>query len=85
MNISYNVFVPERPARWGQKSDEALAIEAFIITKGKKNMCFEYETKDEAKKKLSGISAYKRKKSHADLYDAFRIENRIYIVKKGDK
>lgn len=85
MNISYNVFLPERTERGGQKSKEALALESFITMKDKKNMCFEYETKDEAKKKLGLINRYKRRKNHADIYDAYKVNNRIYVVKKEKK
>lgn len=85
MNISYNVFLPEKPARRGQQSAETLAIASFITTKDKKNMCFEYETEEEARKKLANIGAYKRKRNHANIYETYRINNRIYVVKKEKK
>lgn len=82
VNIKYNVKLPER--KGPTKSDEVIAIESFIGTK-MKNMCFEYETTDEAKKKSSTIAAYKRKMGHKEIYDNFRLENCIYIVRKEQK
>lgn len=84
MKIIYNVKVPERKRRYAEKSDEVLAIESFIISKSK-NMCFEYETVDEAKKKYNSVRSYRRKSGHQDIYDMFRDDNRIYIVREGTK
>lgn len=54
MNISYNVMVPEKKRGFGQKSDEVIALESFLTTK-MENMRIEYETEEEAKKKLATI------------------------------
>lgn len=83
MKISYNVTVPER-RRIGAKSDEMIAIEGFIIGK-MKNMCFEYETIEEAKKKAASIQSTRRKMNHQNIYEAFRNENRVYIVRNLGK
>lgn len=81
MNIRYNVQLPEKKAfRGGAKSDETIAIEAFLAGK-MKNMCFEYETCDEAKRKASAVQSFRRKHNHKDIYDAYRCENCIYIVR----
>ena len=85
MNISYNVKVPERKFfRGGMKSDETIANEGFLVSK-MKNMCFEYETVDEAKKKVASIQTYRRKHEHKEIYDAFRNENKIYIVRNSTR
>lgn len=82
VNIKYNVPLPERKCfRGGRQSDEVLAIEAFLRMKEKKNMCFEYEAEDEAKKRLSCIQAYRRKKGQKDAYDAYRAEKSVYIIR----
>lgn len=82
MQIKYNVALPERRGGGGQreKSDEALAIDSFILSKTK-NMCFEYESVEEAKKKLSVVTYYKRKNHHQGIYNHYRVENCIYIVR----
>ncbi len=79
MQIRYNVQLPEKPNhRVCAKSDERIAIEAFLIGK-MRNMCFEYETVIEAKKKLSSIRSTRRNKGEEDIYDAWRKDNCIYI------
>lgn len=82
MNISFNVKLPERKVFRGNahKSDEVLAIENFI-TGTYKNMCFSYDTPEEAKKKLNSISAYRRKNNHAGIYEVWRNENNLYVVR----
>lgn len=89
MNIQYNVKLPERKNNHNrQKSDETLAIESFLIG-NMKNMCFEYENEEEAKKKYSSVRSNRRTKGHQDFYELFRDENRIYVVRlnaeKGKK
>lgn len=81
MNISYNVLVPERK-RWnaGRKSDEVAAIEVFLSGK-MKNMRIEYDTVDEAKKRLSTLQCYRRKNNLKNILEIFRDEKDIYIVK----
>lgn len=82
MNVKFNVKVPERKSFKGwKKSDETIAIEGFLAGK-MKNMCFEYDTNEEAKKKLGSVQALRREKKHQTIYDAFRNENCIYIVRK---
>lgn len=82
MNVKFNVKVPERKMFKGwAKSDETIAIEGFLAGK-MKNMCFEYDTPEEAKKKLGSVQALRRKENHQAIYDAFRNENCIYIVRK---
>lgn len=80
MQIKYNVALPERRGRQNEKSDEALAIDSFILSKTK-NMCFEYDSVEEAKKKLSIVTYYKRKNNHQGIYEHYRVENCIYIVR----
>lgn len=81
MNIKYNVKLPERKVfRGGVKSDEIIAIEGFL-TGSMKNMCFEYETPEEAKKKLSAVQSYRRRENHKELYEVWRSEKCIYVVR----
>lgn len=82
MKISYNVKLPERPVTRAQKSDEVLALENFLLSKTK-NMCFEYEQEDEAKRRCNTLRSYRRKNNHQEIYDLFRIENKLYIVRGG--
>lgn len=82
MEISYDVELPERKLFRGRmKSDEVLAIEAFLKMKGKKNMCFEYGADEEAKKRLSAIQSYRRQKNQKEAYDVYRAGKCVYIVR----
>lgn len=56
MKITYNVQAPDR--RGFAKSEEVKAIEDFLTSGNAKNMCFEYDTKEEAKNKLATISGH---------------------------
>lgn len=81
MQVKYNVRLPEPRQRAWQKSDEVIALEGFLVGK-MGNMCFEYETLEEAKKKMAHIRAYQKKKQHEGIYDYYRVEKCIYIVRK---
>ncbi len=86
MNISYNVYVPEKKFFGRGKSAETAAVDGFLSMKSKQNMCFEYDTPEEAKKKMSTVRNYSREHRLNEKIDIFRDENRIYIVKKeGEK
>lgn len=82
VEIKYDVKLPEKKSfRGAVKSDEILAIETFLKMKGKKNMCFEYEAEDEAKKRLSSIQSYRRRENQKEVYDVYRAEKCVYIVR----
>ena len=84
MEIKYNVQAPPKKSfNGGTKSEEIKAIEDFLTSGNAKNMCFQYNTPKEAKSKLSTISSHKRKynEKNAKGYDAYRVENRIFIVR----
>ena len=82
MEIKYDVQLPERKSfRGASKSDEILAIETFLKMKGKKNMCFEYESDAEAKKRLSAIQSYRWRENQKEVYDVYRAEKCVYIVR----
>lgn len=81
MKITYNVQAPDR--RGFAKSEEVKAIEDFLTSGNAKNMCFEYDTKEEAKNNLATISGHKRKynEQHPKGYDAYRVDKCIYIIR----
>ncbi len=84
MELRYNVKLPPKNESFdGRKSDERIAIEAFLISEHK-NMCFEYETTEQAKNKFKSI---RRSNKEIGLYDVYRVDKCVYIVrlpKKGD-
>ncbi len=82
MKLKYDVKLPERKTfRGAAKSDEIIAIEGFLQMKDKKNMCFEYDTPDEAKKKLAAVGSYRRNNKQKELYEVYRDNNCVYIVR----
>ncbi len=83
MEIKYNVQAPPKKAFGSAKSEEVKAIEDFLSSGNAKNMCFEYETAKEAKSKMSTIGSHRRKYNETAKkgYDAYRVQNRIYIVR----
>lgn len=88
MQVKYNVQAPPKKAfNGGTKSEEVRAIEDFLTSGNAKNMCFEYETDKEAKSKLSTISSHKRKynQNNPKGYDAYRVDNCIYIIRLTGK
>lgn len=85
MKISYNVDLPERKTfRGAAESDEVIAIKGFIAGR-MKNMCFNYDTAEEAKKRLAAVNAYRRNKGHKEIYEAYRNENCVYVVRLAKK
>ena len=81
MQITYDVKLPEvRKHFGGTKSEEVLAIEAFIQGTAK-NMCFSYDDVKMARRKLSTLSSFKKNNKFGNLIDYFRDDERIYIVR----
>lgn len=88
MNISYNVKLPEKKHRGGPmaKRDDIAALENFLEAKSHKNMAVTYDTKEEAKKRLSALQAYKRSKELQKKIDIYRIDDTVYVAKiKGGR
>ena len=82
MELRYNVKLPpKKTGAHGKKSDERIAIEGFLQSTHK-NMCFQYETSQDAKKKLSTINAARRDKKETEFYEAYRVDECVYIVRK---
>lgn len=85
MELRYNVKLPPRKeSSGGKKSDERIAIEAFLISEHK-NMCFEYETTEQAKKKLNTINSRRRNNKETEIYDSYRVDRCVYIVRLPKK
>ena len=88
MQIQYNVQAPEKKRfNGGAKSEEVIAIVDFLTSGNAKNMCFTYDTGKEAKSKFSTVSSHRRKYNEKNPkgYDAYRVDNCIYIVRLTGK
>lgn len=78
-NLRYNVKIPPR-RKVGEKSDEVQALDGFMVSKVR-NMCFEYEDLEEAKKKAAALQAYRRTNGLKEKCEIFRIEKNIYVTR----
>jgi len=85
VQVTYNVQVPPRRRENGGKSEEVLEIESFLTSGNAKNMCFEYEDTNQAKSKLSTVKSYRRREGLEKSFDAYRVDERIYIVRVKEK
>ena len=86
MEIKYNVQAPPKKSfQGGAKSEEIKAIEDFLTSGNAKNMCFEYEDTNQAKSKLSTVKSYRRREGLEKSFDAYRVDERIYIVRVKEK
>lgn len=78
MKLKFNVKIPQRK-RLGIKSDEVKALDTFLSGE-MENMCFEYDTLEEAQKKAVTLQTYRRKQSLKDACEIFRIGKNVYVT-----
>lgn len=84
LNIYYNVKVPEIPR--APKSEETIAIEAFLANEPKaENMCFEYDSYEEARKKANSLYSYRSRYNLKGVLDIKRNKNQIFIIRLSQK
>lgn len=82
MKITYDVeFLPAKKGSSGKQSEEVLAVIAFLANGQKKNMCIEYDDLKDCKNKFGAIRRYQKQNELAEVFDVYRVENRIYVVK----
>lgn len=81
MKITYDLeHLPERKAG-GKKSEETLALIAFLADGQKKNMCIEYDTDAEAKRRYDTLRNYRLTNKLQEVFDLYRREKCVYILK----
>lgn len=84
MKITYNLQVlPERTTR--RDNEETTVIKAFLADGEKRNMVFEYDTPEEAKKRYNSMRNYRRTNKLQDIYEMWRADTLICIVKTKRK
>ncbi len=82
MKIRYDVeYLPAKKGSGGKPSQEVQAVVAFLANGQKKNMCIEYDDLKDCKNKFGTIRRYQKKNELAEVFDVYRVENRIYVVK----
>lgn len=82
MKITYDLEVlPERRrSNAGRKSEETLAVIAFLAGK-QKNMRFEYDDEKECKRRYGTLRNYRRTAKLQEVFELFRDGNSIYIIR----
>ena len=87
MKIQYNVQPPPKKATFGgAKCEEVQAIEDFLTSGNAKNMCFQYESPKEAKRKSSTVASHRKRwmvKNPGKGYTMYRVGAAIYIIREG--
>ena len=87
MKIQYNVQPPPKKATiGGAKCEEVHAIEDFLTSRNAKNMCFQYESPKEAKRKSSTVASHRKRwmvKNPGKGYTMYRVGAAIYIIREG--
>ena len=82
MKITYDLpTLPQRKGNGGKKSEEVLALIAFLADGQKRNMCIEYEDEKEAKRKYDSIRNYRSTHKLQEVFDIYRVDKQVVIVK----
>lgn len=82
MKITYDVeFLPAKKRPCGKQSEEVDAVIAFLANGQKKNMCIEYDDLNDCKNRFGAIRRYQRKNNLEAVFDIYRVEQKIYVVK----
>ena len=84
MKITYDLdYLPERRPH-GQPCEEVLAIQTFLAG-SQKNMCIEYDTDRDAKRRYDSVRNFRLQHKLQDVFEVFRREKCLYIVKTKKK
>lgn len=81
VKITYNLQVLPQRKNSRKDSEETTALKAFLADSEKKNMVFEYDTPQEAKKRYDSMRNYRNANKLQDIYDMWRSDALICIVK----
>lgn len=84
MKVSYGVEIDKASVGRGTISEEGKRINEFVKTE-ELNMCFEYDTAEEAKKRVACVSGQCKRINESGLAQIYYAKrgNKIYIL-RGD-
>lgn len=85
MKITYNLQVLPQRKNSRKDSEETTALKAFLADGEKRNMVFEYDTPEEAKKRYGSMRNYRCANKLQDIYEMWRSDTLICIVKTKKK
>ena len=81
MKVTYNVELPDLEKSSRHLCEERITLERFLAG-DKTNMCFEYESKEEAKRRSKTVRNFRPQFSKLGIYfEVHLVKNCIYITK----
>lgn len=82
MKISYNIdHLPERGRPYAAKSEETLALIAFLADPERKNMVIDYDDEKDAKRRYDTLRNFRLTNKLVETFDLYRpLTNRAQIV-----
>lgn len=84
MEIAYDVAqLPQRKCT-RQDSEEVEALKVFLAG-SQKNMVFTYEDAKRCKHRYDALRNYRKNHNLADVFDCYRVEDKIVIIKTKKK
>ncbi len=84
MKITYDLeHLPER-RNGAKESEEVAAIKVFMAGQ-QKNMCFEYDTPAEAKRRYDTVRNFRLTHKLQEVFDLYRKDQCIYILRTKKK
>ena len=80
MKITYDLSVLPERRRGSKESEEVTAIKAFLAGT-QKNMCFEYDSEKEAKRRYDTVRSFRINHKLQEVFDLYRNGKCIYILR----
>lgn len=82
MKISYDLdTLPQRKGRKGSKSEETLAVVAFLADAKKRNMKIDYDTEKECKTRYNSLRKWRSDNALQEVFDIYAVDTCIVIIK----
>ncbi len=82
MKISYDLDVlPQRKGHRGIKSEETLAVIAFLADGKKRNMKIDYDTEKECKTRYNSLRKWRSDNALQEVFDIYAVDTCIVIIK----
>lgn len=83
MEITYDLeILPDKKGK--KESPEITAIKLFLAGR-QRNMCFRYDSTKEANSRATAIRSFRKRHDLFHVFDFYRRENCIYILKTKKK
>lgn len=82
MKISYDLDdLPQRKAQQGVKSEDTLAVIAFLADGKRRNMKIAYDTEKECRTRCKSLRRWRNNHALQEVFDIYAVDACIVIVK----